>query len=176
MGEGGPTGDLPPGKSLLFSCLEVCLCLLVRQLPTLSPNKITSISIVPKRISQYGDRLLIKVLGCLSNLTSLASPHGWYFLFLITNLFDSFFNTLFLLLGAISILPTILYLTTGIIKETGQQDNVHRGVINAAVELLESMANDKHSQYPDTKDQWSALMLSVLRKIIDLSKNGELQK
>lgn len=76
LGEGGPTGDLPPGKSLLFSCLEVCLCLLVRQLPTLSPNKITSISIVPKRISQYGDRLLIKVLGCMSNLTLLASPHG----------------------------------------------------------------------------------------------------
>lgn len=66
-------------------------------------------------------------------------------------------------------------MTTGVIKETGQQDNVHRGVINAAVELLESMAKDKHSQHPDTKEQWSALMLSVLRKIIDLSKNGKFQ-
>lgn len=72
-----------------------------------------------------------------------------------------------------AILPTVLYLTTGVIKESGQQDNVQHGVINAAVELLNAMGNDKLAQYPDTKQQWSMLMQSVLAKIIDLSKNGE---
>ncbi|XP_063832708.1 HEAT repeat-containing protein 5B-like [Ostrinia nubilalis] len=39
LGEGGPTGDLPPGKSLVFAALELCVCLLVRRLPALSPQK-----------------------------------------------------------------------------------------------------------------------------------------
>lgn len=79
LGEGGPTGDLPPGKSLVFTCLEVALCLLVRRLPALSPlkqeGKVGVIG-VPKGLGVHGDTLLIKSLACMAELPALCSPQG----------------------------------------------------------------------------------------------------
>ncbi|KAF4532737.1 hypothetical protein B566_EDAN011929 [Ephemera danica] len=37
LGEGEDSGDLTPGRSLVFAALEVTLCMLVRQLPALNP-------------------------------------------------------------------------------------------------------------------------------------------
>ncbi|KAF7287767.1 hypothetical protein GWI33_003401 [Rhynchophorus ferrugineus] len=38
LGEGGNDGELDPNKSLVFAALEICLCLIVRQIPALSPT------------------------------------------------------------------------------------------------------------------------------------------
>lgn len=38
FGEGRDTGGLIPGCSLVFGALELCLCVLVRKLPQLSPK------------------------------------------------------------------------------------------------------------------------------------------
>lgn len=38
FGEGRDTGGLVPGRSLVFAALELCLCVLVRKLPQLSPK------------------------------------------------------------------------------------------------------------------------------------------
>lgn len=38
FGEGHDTGGLVPGRSLVFGALELCLCVLVRKLPQLSPK------------------------------------------------------------------------------------------------------------------------------------------
>ncbi len=38
FGEGRDTGGLIPGRSLVFGALELCLCVLVRKLPQLSPR------------------------------------------------------------------------------------------------------------------------------------------
>lgn len=79
LGEGGPTGDLPPGKSLVFACLEVCLCLLVRRLPTLSPLKqegTVGVIGVPKGLGIHGDTMLVKALAAMSELPTLTSPQG----------------------------------------------------------------------------------------------------
>lgn len=79
LGEGGPTGDLPPGKSLVFACLEVALCFLVRRLPALSPLKQegnVGVIGVPRGLGIHGDTLLIKSLACMSELPNLASPQG----------------------------------------------------------------------------------------------------
>lgn len=38
FGEGRDTGGLIPGRSLVFGALELCLCVLVRKLPQLSPK------------------------------------------------------------------------------------------------------------------------------------------
>ena len=38
IGEGGTSGEVVPGKSVVFATLEVCLCILVRQLPALNPS------------------------------------------------------------------------------------------------------------------------------------------
>lgn len=79
LGEGGPTGDLPPGKSIVFACLEVCLCLLVRRLPALSPLKqegTVGVIGVPKGLGIHGDTMLVKTLAAMSELPSLTSPQG----------------------------------------------------------------------------------------------------
>ncbi|VVC95114.1 unnamed protein product [Leptidea sinapis] len=65
LGEGGPTGDLAPGKSLVFACLEVCVCLLVRRLPSLSPLKQegrVGVIGVRKGLGVHGDTLVVKSL------------------------------------------------------------------------------------------------------------------
>lgn len=38
FGEGQESGGLVPGRSLVFGALELCLCVLVRKLPQLSPT------------------------------------------------------------------------------------------------------------------------------------------
>lgn len=38
FGEGQETGGLVPGRSLVLGALELCLCVLVRKLPQLSPK------------------------------------------------------------------------------------------------------------------------------------------
>lgn len=38
FGEGRETGGFVPGRSLVFGALELCLCVLVRKLPQLSPK------------------------------------------------------------------------------------------------------------------------------------------
>lgn len=38
FGEGRDTGGLIPGRSLVFGALELCLCVLIRKLPQLSPK------------------------------------------------------------------------------------------------------------------------------------------
>lgn len=153
LGEGGPTGDLPPGKSLVFTCLEVALCLLVRRLPALSPlkqeGKVGVIG-VPKGLGVHGDTLLIKSLACMSELPSLCSPQG-----------------------ALSILPTILYLATGVIEQS-KGDNL---IAEAGIALLQQAAESKTPMVQkDTQQQWAELLQSALAKVIDLVKNDEEDK
>ena len=38
LGEGGADGHVEPGRSVVFATLEVCLCVLVRHYPDLSPR------------------------------------------------------------------------------------------------------------------------------------------
>lgn len=88
LGEGGPTGDLPPGKSVVFACLEACVCLLVRRYPALAPARLPHRPRGPgaaapsahpqpaKGLGAHADALLVKTLSAMSELPSLTSPHG----------------------------------------------------------------------------------------------------
>lgn len=52
FGEGRDTGGLIPGRSLVFGALELCLCVLVRKLPQLSPKLAGTSPTGTKRRSQ----------------------------------------------------------------------------------------------------------------------------
>uniref|UniRef100_A0A8P4JY70 HEAT repeat-containing protein 5A n=1 Tax=Dicentrarchus labrax TaxID=13489 RepID=A0A8P4JY70_DICLA len=52
FGEGRDTGGLIPGRSLVFGALELCLCVLVRKLPQLSP-KLAGTSPTGTRLSGF---------------------------------------------------------------------------------------------------------------------------
>ncbi|KAJ0009197.1 hypothetical protein NQD34_016612 [Periophthalmus magnuspinnatus] len=100
FGEGRDTGGLVPGQSLVFSALQICLCVLVRKLPKLSPTlsgtKTGTTGGVSEvwSLSQSDCALVSSALFVLSELPSLCSPEG-----------------------SVSILPTVLYLLMGVLQE-----------------------------------------------------------
>lgn len=90
-----------------------------------------------------------------------------------TNIYVCFF-----LLGAVSILPTILYLTTGVLKECALKSTNDQAIlancpaITAALHCLKVLANDKYCHDERSSKQWRSLLQSALAKVIDLVKTG----
>lgn len=157
LGEGGDSGEVISGSSLVFAVMEVCLCLLVRQLPALSPAPNSTI-ITSMRVTQGSEescRLIAAAISCMENLRKICSPKG-----------------------AETILPTILYLSTGVIKEmatktTSSSTNVANSVsVQAALHCLKTLATDRYSKDPRC-EYWQKLLQSALAKIIDLTKTGD---
>uniref|UniRef100_A0A8C7F9Q2 HEAT repeat-containing protein 5A n=1 Tax=Oncorhynchus kisutch TaxID=8019 RepID=A0A8C7F9Q2_ONCKI len=102
FGEGRDTGGLVPGRSLVFGALELCLCVLVRKLPQLSPKLAGSPSGgqggSSLSLSDSDCRQVAAALAILSDLPSICSPDG-----------------------SVSILPTLMYLLMGVLRELVQQ-------------------------------------------------------
>lgn len=79
LGEGEESGELVPGKSLVFAILEVCLCLLVRQIPALNPNPGGTTAILCQRgymPSEESGKLIAAALSIMEDLPVLCSPQG----------------------------------------------------------------------------------------------------
>uniref|UniRef100_W4VS74 HEAT repeat-containing protein 5A n=1 Tax=Corethrella appendiculata TaxID=1370023 RepID=W4VS74_9DIPT len=165
LGEGGEDGEIIPGKSHVYAVLEVVLCLLVRQIPNMNPSQTTRITTdhIQKQLQstgayKFGDDngiLISTAIQTLENLTKLCSPAG-----------------------AVSILPTILYLATGVIKETATK-SIHdetilanSGIIQATLHMLKSLTQDRYAKHEQTSNEWRKLLQSALGKIIDLTKTG----
>ncbi|XP_012280989.1 HEAT repeat-containing protein 5B isoform X2 [Orussus abietinus] len=158
LGEGEDSGELPPGKSLVFAILEVCLCLLVRQIPALNPNPGGMTAILSQRKyapSEESGRLIASALGVMETLPKLCSPQG-----------------------AVAILPTLLYLTTGVIRETAVRVDNETGKtgpetpVHAALHCLKELTANDYAKDYRSKEQWTVLLQSALAKIIDLAKTG----
>ncbi|KAK9498320.1 hypothetical protein O3M35_002979 [Rhynocoris fuscipes] len=169
LGEGNGDGLLEPGKSLVFAVLEVCLCVLVRQIPSLNPiagnngtntsNNANNAAIIcggifkQKKGYQLHAPLVNRALDTMGQLPKLCSPQG-----------------------AVSILPTVLYLTTGVLEEIGgrQYNNVGNSVneLSGVLHCLRAIASHPYSTHPVTSQQWRTLLQSALAKIIDLAKTG----
>lgn len=81
--------------------------------------------------------------------------------------------------GAVAILPTLLYLTTGVIRETAiRTDNDVAGIgpgapVHGALHCLKSLMTDKYATDTRSEQQWNTLLQSALAKIVDLAKTGE---
>ncbi|XP_043481712.1 HEAT repeat-containing protein 5B isoform X3 [Leptopilina heterotoma] len=157
IGEGDEKGELIPGKSLVFAVLEVCLCLLVRQIPALNPNPGGTTAILSQRRytpSEKSGKLIASTLSVMEILPNLCSPAG-----------------------ATAILPTLLFLTTGVIRETAIRSNdvIRTGSetpVHAALHCLKTLTVNKYSKDPRSQRQWTSLLQSALAKIIDLAKTG----
>lgn len=88
MGEGGERGDIVPGQSHVYAVLEVCLCLFVRQIPTMNPSANTKLTTEHLQnqlkinsngtftLAEDNGMLVSSALQCLENLTQLCSPKG----------------------------------------------------------------------------------------------------
>lgn len=83
------------------------------------------------------------------------------------------------LVGAVAILPTILYLTTGVIKESATK-SIHDPTVmatavpvTAALHCLKTLATNKYCKDERSGEDWYKLLQSALAKVIDLAKTGK---
>ncbi|XP_059505188.1 HEAT repeat-containing protein 5A isoform X2 [Stegostoma tigrinum] len=148
FGEGSDTGGLVPGKSLVFATLELSLSILVRQLPQLNP-KLVGVHMSnrkPQPLSKDGVKLVAAAVGILSELISVCSPTG-----------------------SISILPTILYLITGVIKETAVKmlDGCTSLTVGAALQALKAVVSSPMALAEKSHAAWTRLLRSALATILE---------
>ncbi|XP_075146419.1 HEAT repeat-containing protein 5B isoform X2 [Haematobia irritans] len=169
MGEGGTTGEITPGSSHIYAILEVCLCLFVRQIPTMNPGAANTVQfrqdLIAKtalssqsffnKLGEDNGRLVASALECVEELTTLCSPKG-----------------------ALAILPTILYMTTSIIKEIANKSVIDSTIlantiaIKSALHALESICKDKWATHSTVASEWQELLQSSLATIVDLTKTA----
>ncbi|XP_074517821.1 HEAT repeat-containing protein 5A [Sebastes fasciatus] len=171
FGEGRDTGGLIPGRSLVFGALELCLCVLVRKLPQLSPKLAgTSPTGAGGSVWSLTDsdcQLVASALSVLSELPSVCSPEG-----------------------SVSILPTVLYLLLGVLRELLQQPSTHTGapavaaagsvggaglgaVIQAALQALKSVVTSPMSRQEKSRGAWKLLLRSALNTLLGLWDAGD---
>lgn len=166
LGEGGEIGEIIPGKSVVFALLEVCLCVLVRHLPSLNPslpngaassiNIVSHLKVAP--LTREGSSLVATALSVMSELPGLCSPAG-----------------------SIAILPTILFLTTGVLRETStksltdpvlQCSKASSEPVTVALHSLKQLVSNPFTKDPRCSTEWKVLLQSALAKILDISKTS----
>lgn len=149
FGEGKDTGGLVPGKSLVFATLELCVCILVRQLPELNPKLTGSPGVKarkPQMLSEDGSRLVSAALVILSELPAVCSPEG-----------------------SISVLPTILYLTIGVLRETAVKlpGGQLSSTVAASLQALKGILSSPMARAEKSHTAWTDLLQSALTTVLD---------
>ncbi|KAM3852279.1 HEAT repeat-containing protein 5A [Vipera latastei] len=149
FGEGKDTGGLVPGKSLVFATLEMCVCILVRQLPQLNLKITGSPGITagkPQLLSEDGNKLVAAALGILSGVPAVCSPEG-----------------------SIAVLPTILYLIIGVLRETAVKlSSGHLPMtVSASLQALKGVLISPMAQAEKSQMAWNELLRSALVTILN---------
>ncbi|XP_035465938.2 HEAT repeat-containing protein 5A isoform X2 [Scophthalmus maximus] len=168
FGEGRNTGGLIPGHSLVFGALELCICVLVRKLPQLSPKLAGTSPTGPGgsvwSLTDSDCRLVASSLCVLSQLPSVCSPEG-----------------------SVSILPTILHLLLGVLRELLHQPHTQTGapaagsgggasvaeVVQASLQALKCILTSSMSQQEKSRGAWNRLLRSALHTLLGLWDAGD---
>uniref|UniRef100_A0A8C9XNS8 HEAT repeat-containing protein 5B n=1 Tax=Sander lucioperca TaxID=283035 RepID=A0A8C9XNS8_SANLU len=155
VGEGGDTGELVPGKSLVFAAMELLVFVLVRHLPQLNARVKESPSHVPhrpQRLPEESARLVANTVSILAELPSLCSPAG-----------------------SMTILPTVLFLITGVLRETAVKtaDNSVPVTVSAALQGIKTIITSPLARVESMQTQWTGLVRSSLASVLEHSQPGK---
>ncbi|XP_076872255.1 HEAT repeat-containing protein 5B isoform X2 [Brachyhypopomus gauderio] len=155
LGEGGESGELRPGKSLVFAAMELLVFLLVRHLPRVSARATDSPSHLPtkpQQLSEHGSRLVAAALGILAELPALCSPAG-----------------------SLVILPTVLFLICGVLWETAVKtlDGSVPLPVSAALQAIKTIITSPLGRVEKTQQQWTSLVRSSLASVLEYSQPDE---
>ncbi|XP_054885525.1 HEAT repeat-containing protein 5B isoform X2 [Poeciliopsis prolifica] len=155
LGEGGDTGELVPGKSLVYAAMELLVFILVRHIPQLNSRVKESPShapLRPQRLPDESARLVANTVSILAELPSLCSPAG-----------------------ATTILPTVLFLITGVLKETAIKapDNSVPVPVSAALQGIKTIITSPLAQEESIQTQWTTLIRSSLASVLEYSHPDE---
>uniref|UniRef100_A0A671S206 HEAT repeat-containing protein 5A n=1 Tax=Sinocyclocheilus anshuiensis TaxID=1608454 RepID=A0A671S206_9TELE len=149
FGEGRDTGGLVPGKSLVFGALELCLCTLLRMLPQLSPKLAGS----PMgwgghtcSLSSTDCRLVTSALAILSELPSICSPEG-----------------------SVSVLPTVLYLLLGVLREAvkGSVGAESGQLVPGILQALRTVLTSPMSRAEKSRGAWAELLRCAVHTLLE---------
>uniref|UniRef100_A0A8C3AV72 HEAT repeat-containing protein 5B n=1 Tax=Cyclopterus lumpus TaxID=8103 RepID=A0A8C3AV72_CYCLU len=151
LGEGGDTGELVPGKSLVFAAMELLVFVLVRHLPQLNARVKESPSHVPlrpQRLPEESARLVANTVSILAELPSLCSPAG-----------------------SMTILPTVLFLITGVLREAAVKtaDNSVPVTVSAALQGIKTIITSPLARVESMQTQWTGLVRSSLASVLEHS-------
>uniref|UniRef100_A0A3Q2XVE8 HEAT repeat-containing protein 5B n=1 Tax=Hippocampus comes TaxID=109280 RepID=A0A3Q2XVE8_HIPCM len=155
LGEGGETGELVPGTSLVFAAMELLVFILVRHLPQLNTRMKESPSHVlirPQRLPEESARLVANSVSILAELPLLCSPAG-----------------------SMTILPTVLFLITGVLRETAIKtaDNSVPISVSAALQGIKTIITSPLARVDSLQTQWTALVRSSLASVLEDSQPDE---
>ena len=78
------------------------------------------------------------------------------------------------LAGSVSILPTILFLVTGVVRECGTEasEGVTSPCVAAALQCLKSLCCSPFTRDPACATSWTTLLRSALATVLDVAKPG----
>uniref|UniRef100_A0A4W4FHH8 HEAT repeat-containing protein 5B n=1 Tax=Electrophorus electricus TaxID=8005 RepID=A0A4W4FHH8_ELEEL len=155
LGEGGEAGELQPGKSLVFAAMELLVFLLVRHLPRVSARAADSpghLPSKPQQLSEHGNRLVAAALSILAELPALCSPAG-----------------------SMTILPTVLFLICGVLRETAVRtlDGSVPLPVPAALQGIKAIITSPLGRVEKTQQQWTSLVRSSLASVLEYSQPDE---
>uniref|UniRef100_A0A672YQH3 HEAT repeat-containing protein 5B n=1 Tax=Sphaeramia orbicularis TaxID=375764 RepID=A0A672YQH3_9TELE len=152
LGEGGASGELVPGKSLVFAAMELLVFILVRHLPQLNTRVKESPShaaLRPRRLPDDGARLVANAVTILAELPSLCTPAG-----------------------SMTILPTVLFLITGVLRETAVKtaDGSVPAPVSAALQGIKTILTSPLARVDAMETQWTGLVRSSLASVLENSR------
>uniref|UniRef100_A0A672QC37 HEAT repeat-containing protein 5A n=1 Tax=Sinocyclocheilus grahami TaxID=75366 RepID=A0A672QC37_SINGR len=154
FGEGRDTGGLVPGKSLVFGALELCLCTLLRKLPQLSPKLAGSPTGWGGQtcfLSNTDCRLVTSALAILSELPSICSPEG-----------------------SVSVLPTVLYLLLGVLREAvkGSVGAESEQLVPGILQALRTVLTSPMSRAEKSRGAWTELLRCAMHTLLESWHSG----
>merc|ERR1719219_433133 len=171
LGEGGQQdGELRPGLSVSFAVLEVCVCVLVRYFPDISPRAAQSSSVIAMQArsrvrSKHGSglssdqqALISATVSVLSQVPGLCSPQGS--------------NT---------VIPTVLYLLTGVLKNSARSSSLdsqtlyESSPIQSCLTALQKLVSVRYPTHPEEEAKYLLVVESGLLTVLDFAKTAPQQ-
>ncbi|GFS31362.1 HEAT repeat-containing protein 5B [Nephila pilipes] len=156
LGEGGESGVISPEKSVVFSILENCLCLIVRQLPQISPSLATSTGTIvqnskcTKTITEESALLILSALKVVVQLPVLCSYAA-----------------------SAGVASIALHLIVGVLKEiTTEQITSLESFLQGTLECLQDLCSNSMMKNVASRKDWINLLQSGLAHLTHFSKSS----
>ncbi|XP_015763644.1 PREDICTED: HEAT repeat-containing protein 5B-like isoform X1 [Acropora digitifera] len=151
--------DLTPGRSLVFGVMEICMCVLKKQLPNLLPQSgafsqppvlLVTINSGFKSLTEESSRLISEAVSILPAAPVLCTPEA-----------------------SVNVLPSVLYLLTSCLREVALiQDSSAQTSVSATLQALKQLTSSPYTQNPKCSKDWIDLLQSALATVLSDAKSS----
>ncbi|CAH3014392.1 unnamed protein product [Porites evermanni] len=148
--------DLTPGRSLVFGVMEICMCVLRRQLPNLLPSSasnqqpvlLVAIGSGFKSLTEQSSKLICEAVSILPAVTGLCTPEA-----------------------SVNVLPSVLYLLTCALREVALiMDSSSQKARSAILQALKQLTTSPYTHNPKCSKDWIDLLQSALATVLSDAK------